>query len=164
MKTRRPLVFAICLLAAPFGAATDSREQMMRDMSYVDEQQCFIAMNSNVVSIMPMLALAWLKAEQAENRQKAREAFHVALSRGCDINAADFAGLAPLHHAIIANDADMVRYLLDNGANPALAIDSREAVFNGLNSFALLDMLEKLDGNVDRKVLRGVLQARKAAQ
>lgn len=162
MKTRAACVILASLAALPPGAAAQDgkRLQRMKEMAYVDEKQCFIAIDSNVVSIMPMLALAWLEAESAEKQKRAQEAFDIARQRGCDINAADFAGLSALNHAILRNHADMVQYLLTHGADPDTAIESKDA-FNGLTAFTLLDALEKLEPGADRKRVRAALDTRK---
>lgn len=158
----RYAVFASALALSLGAQAQDyARLQQMADMEYVDEARCHIALDSNVQSVMPMLALAWLEAGEVSQRNRIREAFDVALARGCDINAANVDGLAALHLAIIHGDGEVVQYLLSHGADPARVIDSAIAELNGLNSFALLEWLAEQDAATDRRRVREALATRK---
>ncbi len=62
---------------------------------------CFVSSNGTT----------WLK-------HKHPEVGRLLLQHGCDPNEATATGLTPLHCAVLAYDADMVEFLLDNGANP----------------------------------------------
>ena len=44
------------------------------------------------------------------------------ITLGCDVNALSRSGQAPMHEAILYNEAEVVRYLLAHGANPAVTI------------------------------------------
>lgn len=48
------------------------------------------------------------------------EVLKVLVSAGANVNAQDFAGYAPLHHAAKEGHKDIVIWLLANGANPNL--------------------------------------------
>lgn len=155
MKTL--LLCALAILPGAYAHA-DTRQQLMSEMEYVDAQQCHIAVDSSVVSIMPMLAQAWTDA-QGENRERARQAFEIALARGCDLNAADFRGLTALHYAILAGDSLVLAYLLEQGADPKRIIEgSGELQLDGLDSLGLLERLEKSGAPIDSAKLRDLLQ------
>lgn len=158
----KPYLLGSGAVLLALAAHADNRHERMAEMEYVDAAQCHVAIDSRVLSIMPMLALAWLEAKDPPAQQRARDAFHIALKRGCDINAADLGGMHALNLAILANRADIATELLAHGADPALKIESREALFNGLDSFTLLETLEKLDSDTDRKRIRTLLESRQA--
>lgn len=155
----RKILLISVLAILPGAYANDSaRQQLMSSMEYVDAQQCHIAVNSSVVSIMPILAQAWIESA-GEARERARNAFAIALQRGCDINAADFNGLAALHHAILANDILVAEYLLQHGADRKRSIEgSGELQLDGLDSLALLDKLEASGAPIDSSAWRKLLQ------
>lgn len=148
---------ALCLGAQ---AQENVRSQSMADFEYVDEAQCHIAIDSQVQSVLPMLAIAWLQASETAQKARICEAFDVALARGCDINAANFDGLAALHLAIIQGDGDLVQYLLTHGADPKRAIDSATSELNGLNAFTLLERLQEKDSATDRRRVQEALATR----
>lgn len=142
-------------------ASADERQTRMMDMRYVDEQQCFMALDNRVLAITPMLALAWLEATDDAARKRARDAFYTAIERGCDINAPDLGGMNALNLAIVANNAAVVTELLTHGADPARVIESRDTLFNGKDSFTLLDALAGLDESIDRTRVKNALATRK---
>lgn len=154
---KRILLISALVLGLGAQAQDNARLQYMGDMEYVDEARCYIALDSSVQSVIPMLALAWLEASDASQKSRIQEAFDVALVRGCDINAANFNGLAALHLAIIKGDGDFVQYLLAHGADPKLHIESTTVELNGLNSFTLLELLQEKDSAVDRRHVQKAL-------
>lgn len=155
-------IFLISALALSLGAQAqdNARLQYMADMEYVDEARCHIALGNNVQSVIPMLALAWLETADASQKDRIREAFAIAVARGCDINAANFDGLSALHLAILKGDGDIVQYLLTHGADPKLRIESTAVELNGLDSFTLLELLQEKDSGVDRRRVREALATR----
>lgn len=154
----KKLLTLICALPGLAGA----NQAALTDMEYVDAARCFIAADSTVMSVMPLLADAWINAADAGARQRAQEAFSVALARGCDIDAADVSGLSALNLAIARGDGEVALYLLTHGADPRRKMSTQDARFDGLDSFALLDVLQELDAQTDRAAVRAALEARKA--
>lgn len=154
----KKLLTIICALSGLAGA----NQAALTEMEYVDAARCFMAADSAVMSVMPLLADAWVNAADADARQRAQEAFSVALARDCDIDAVDFSGLSALNLAIAKGDAEVALYLLTHGADPWRKISTQDARFDGLDSFALLDVLQELDAQTDRAAVRAALEARKA--
>lgn len=157
----KKLLTLIWALPAVPGLA-EVNQAVSTEMEYVDAARCFMAADSTVMSVMPLLADAWVNAADADARQRAQEAFSVALARDCDIDAVDFSGLSALNLAIAKGDAEVALYLLTHGADPWRKISTQDARFDGLDSFALLDVLQELDAQTDRAAVRAVLDARKA--
>lgn len=152
------LLSGVALLAHAVHA--NDRQTRMMDIEYVDDQQCIVAIDNTILSIMPMLALAWLEAQDVDSRTRARDAFHTALKRHCDINAPDLGGLNALNLAILANNADITLELLTHGADPNRRIESRDPLFHDKTSHTLLDTLEQLDPQTDRTRIRNALATR----
>lgn len=48
------------------------------------------------------------------------------LALGCDINARNIMGQAPIHEAVLYNEPEVVRFLLAHGADPGLTITMPE--------------------------------------
>lgn len=59
--------------------------------------------------------------EGFDNKRVLATAHHL-ISLGCDVNALSATGQAPMHEAILYNESDVVRFLLANGADPAVTI------------------------------------------
>jgi hypothetical protein len=76
------------------------------------------------------------------DRETVEEVLRVLLSDGCDINAYNAWGETPLHDAILFNDARMVAFLLDHGADPSKRrapypnMTSKRAQLVGLDALA----------------------------
>jgi len=95
------------------------------------------------------------------------------LSKGFNINAIDNTGYNSLHHAIILNRTDVVRYLLEKGADPKATVGSHPHVFlpvsnsaedtfrqveiAGLNALELAQYVAKKNG----KDLSGIIEVLK---
>ncbi|MBT8143686.1 MAG: ankyrin repeat domain-containing protein [Gammaproteobacteria bacterium] len=56
------------------------------------------------------------------DNERVLETAHHLISLGCDVNEAGATGQAPIHEAILYNETEVVRFLLANGANPAVKI------------------------------------------
>ena len=53
-------------------------------------------------------------------KKQSWDAFLLLLNAGADVNAAAWRGTTPLIHAVAMSEADMVRALLDRGADPSI--------------------------------------------
>ncbi|MDO5090582.1 MAG: ankyrin repeat domain-containing protein [Cardiobacteriaceae bacterium] len=157
---KRILISALALSLGAY-AQENTRLQQMAEMEYVDEARCHIAISNSVQSVIPLLALAWLEAGDSTQKNRIREAFDVALARGCDINAASLDGLNALHLAVIKGDGELVQYLLAHNADPGQTISSNDPHFNGLNSHTLLEWLEKEEPTTDRKRVKEMLDSKR---
>lgn len=112
---------------------------LMLDLQYADEQQCFVIDGDKVLPVMPLLVS--VDGLDAVAHEKVVQALEATLARGCDIHQADLMGLTPLNTAILHKNLALMDYLLDQGANPWLEIDSPKETLNGLNSLQFLDLL-----------------------
>lgn len=79
----------------------------------------------------------------AQNQEKGNNLYHLAVDKGdlkllqkvaslnIDINAKNKDGLTPLHKAaMIAKDLDMIKFLLEKGANKTVTTDFEESVYD----------------------------------
>jgi uncharacterized protein len=70
---------------------------------------------------------------------------------GADVNARDFAGYTPLHHAAARGDNEMIKYLVSKGANPTLVARSGQTTVDMANgpiqrTSPYLDTIKLLEG------------------
>jgi ankyrin repeat protein len=70
---------------------------------------------------------------------------------GADVNARDFAGYTPLHHAAARGDNEMIRYLVSKGADPKLVARSGQTTVDMANgpiqrTSPYLDTIKLLEG------------------
>lgn len=56
------------------------------------------------------------------DRERVRETIALLVQQGCDVNQYSAAGLTPLHGAIIGRSPDLLRILLEQGADPRLRV------------------------------------------
>jgi hypothetical protein len=85
---------------------------------------------SYVVSVMD---------EPSVDQTRAREVFEYLQRVGCDVNRVTRGG-APIHAAVAFRNADLVSYLLAQGADPNVRIASSTR-YSGLDAIGLLDHL-----------------------
>lgn len=129
-------------------AQSESSEQsLLLDslLEYTDKQECHvkIAGRDGIFAIIPMLVAAHSFPEN--NQTEIMVALHTTLNHGCDISEPDQAGLQPLNAAILFHDLVMVRYLLQQGADPYLPIHRPDSPVDGLNSFEFLQQIKKAE-------------------
>lgn len=132
----------------------------MMNLEYADEARCTIKDNDGVVlAVVPLLVSAHTLegSDQAMVIKALDESLKV---RKCDIHAPDRAGLSALNGAILFNDATMVRYLLEQGADPKRLIEREKSPIHGKNSFEFLVFLQTIDKEKkhDRQAVEQVLQ------
>lgn len=89
-----------------------------------------------------------------ENKSKREKLLNFFISKGSDINGiSNIDGLTPLHAAILINDEDLVKYLIEKGANP-LKMDRD----NKLTAIEYVELLIKKAPDVSRKNILIILQ------
>jgi len=89
-----------------------------------------------------------------ENIKLRNRLFDFFIKNGSDINgASNIDGLTPLHAAILVNDAELVKYLLKIGADPA-TIDRN----NKLTAIQFLHLLINKAPEVNRKEVKLLLE------
>ena len=87
------------------------------------------------------------------NDAKVLELLEVLLEKGCDIDARSREGTVPLHVAIMSGEAELVEFLLNNGADSKLKYEwkavagfsYRKSKFEGLNALELAEALQEID-------------------
>jgi ankyrin repeat protein len=79
-------------------------------------------------------------------KKPAFAAFMLLIEAGADVNAAAWRGATPLMQAVAAEEVDMVRTLLDRGANPSAKTPSGQTALDlarKKNATAIIAILEK---------------------
>ncbi len=85
----------------------------IRDIAKLLLQAGSNATTKNNRGFTPLHWLAW-------NAEGEIEIAKLLLKHGADVNALDSQGRSPLHWAAVGNDAKLVTWLLENGANPTI--------------------------------------------
>ena len=76
-----------------------------------------------------------------ETEPKIYEILRFLIQRGEPIDAYGYEGFTALQSAILANEPELVSFLLEHGADPNLVITRSESAANGMNSFEFLELL-----------------------
>ena len=108
---------------------------------------------------VPSSPLSFLVASMDDrdvDLERSRTLFRHFQSVGCDVNAAT-RGLRPLHEAILYRNAELVSFLLERGADPALTLTSPDK-HAGLDSYQWADWVCSKPGRSCDQLQR-VLQA-----
>jgi hypothetical protein len=79
----------------------------------------------------------------------------VALSAGCSIEESDEVGSTPLVAAILFNEPELVRLLLQRCSDPYRRITSPKPYLNGLDAFGFLQLLQERLPAENRQAIRG---------
>lgn len=61
------------------------------------------------------------------------------IAQGCSIQEADSAGISPVNVPILTGQPELLKFLLDHGADPYRPISRSKSWANGKNSFALAE-------------------------
>lgn len=157
MNPTRYLALALLPLALTLHAAEpDALSQL--GLKYADAQGCSIGDGSFAAATLPFLAAAY--NQPGIEPATVLELIGQAIDSGCPLAATDDMGLTALNAAILYNELELVRLLLERGADPRLMIASPKPVLSGLDSLGLLAYLEKSDTRRDRSALRALLSGR----
>jgi hypothetical protein len=97
-------------------------------------------------------------------RHRVLTVIDMALASGCSIEEPDEVGSTPLVAAILYNEPELVKYLLDNGADPFRSLISVKPYLNGRNAFQILEYLMENQTSQDRTQIASWLNAYVAAE
>jgi ankyrin repeat protein len=89
------------------------------------------------------LRIAASNANSLENLDKFRQVAELLLKAGADINAASAAGNTPLHSIVKLGDVDLIRWMLDNGADAHRKNNEGLAPVDHVKSDDIRQMMEK---------------------
>lgn len=86
------------------------------------------------------------------------------LDKGASINlVSPLDGGTPLHAAVIHNDPELVKFLLDHGADPTIRSGKHNLSFKEFDNMTPLEMLNKMEENrpglTDRSKVKQILEA-----
>ena len=79
---------------------------------------------------------------------------------GCDINEYDATGLTPLHDAILFSQPEMVRFLLEIGADSAVPTRTRRPWDHGLNASGFASIVDDKKGTAESGSVVDMLRGR----
>ena len=79
--------------------------------------------------------------EGRKNDQRILQLSQQFLDKGANINSL-FEGFSPLHGAVLANQPELVRHLLENGADTKQKLDRPGRPINGMNALELAKFLK----------------------
>jgi len=70
----------------------------------------------------PVGMLTAVYGDPASDTARVRDAIVLLVKQGCDINQYSAAGLTPLHNAVLFRQPELLRFLLEQGADPKLRV------------------------------------------
>ncbi|WP_156152627.1 MULTISPECIES: hypothetical protein [Pseudomonas] len=152
----RSKVLVLCLLTS-LAHAEDAQDD--HGLQVIDERGCVLGNASMQAPTLTLMAAAY--GESPARKDMALAQMKEALQAGCPVDEPDQMGLSALNGAILYDEPELVKLLLEGGADPRRKIVSPKATLNGLDSFAFLELLGKRDGKRDRKAIRALLQAKR---
>lgn len=82
------------------------------------------------------------------------------LAQGCSIEAADSQGTSPLNVAVLTAEPELLRFLLEAGADPSVRISNSRPWANGKNSLEFAQLLDKVKPSPRRKQIVEMLSER----
>lgn len=91
-------------------------------------------------------------------RERSLQVIDVALSAGCSIEEPDEVGSTPLVAAILFNEPELARLLLQRGADPYRRMSSTKPYLNGRDAFGVLQLLQEKRPAENRQALRTELE------
>lgn len=100
---------------------------------------------------------AGLYHEPGFPRDRALQIIDVALAAGCSIEEPDEVGSTPLAAAILYNEPELVRFLLERGADPYLKLSSPKPYLDGRDAFEIVDFLMSKQPSQDRSAIQQVM-------
>ncbi|WP_207390765.1 hypothetical protein [Phytopseudomonas dryadis] len=145
-------VVGLCMLA---GLAQAEDLQRDFDLQAMDEQGCMLGNATAQAPTLTLMAAAY--GESEERKGMALAQMKKALEAGCPVDEPDQMGLSALNGAILYDEPELVKLLLERGADPRRRIVSPKTTLDGLDSFAFLELLGERDDKRDRKTIRKLL-------
>ncbi|MOA31723.1 Ankyrin repeats (3 copies) [compost metagenome] len=97
-------------------------------------------------------------------RERSLQVIDVALSAGCSIDEPDEVGSTPLVAAILFNEPELVRLLLQRGADPYRRIVSPLKFTNGLDAFGFLVQMQEKRPAENRQAIQTELERYRRSQ
>lgn len=82
------------------------------------------------------------------------------LAQGCSIEATDSQGTSPVNVAVLTAEPELLRFLLEAGADPAVRISHSRPWANGKNSLEFAQLLDKVKPSPRRKQIVEMLSSR----
>ncbi|SDH73655.1 hypothetical protein SAMN05216588_1075 [Pseudomonas flavescens] len=152
----RSKVLLLCLLSS-LAHGEDARQD--HGLQVMDERGCVLGNASMQAPTLTLMAAAY--GESPARKAMALTQMKEALEAGCPVDEPDQIGLSALNGAILYDEPEVVKLLLEGGADPRRKIVSPKTTLNGLDSFAFLELLGKRDGKRDRNAIRTLLEARR---
>ena len=152
------------VLTAMFGfsGGTAVQAEPIPQLHSTDATGCYLTDGSfvgpTVVLAAGLYHDAWIP------RHQALTLIDVALASGCNIEDPDDVGSTPLVAAILYNEPELVKYLLDNGADPFRTLVSLKPYLNGRNAFQVLEYLVENQPSQNRTQITEWLAAYVAAE
>lgn len=165
----RAFFIAVALVATALMSAVaqqgdvDKRAALEQAFAYSDAAQCHTAGKDNQEDgIVGQLVAA--HGLPGIDKQVVLAALEAAVARKCDMNERDYhAGLTPLQMAILFNDADMVQFLLEHGADVHAKAKNSGTEFDGMDAPAFLNYVLDKDAKHAKPADRSKVQALLAA-
>ncbi|TBV05921.1 hypothetical protein DNK34_11850 [Pseudomonas dryadis] len=137
------------------GLAHGDELQRDFDLQAMDEQGCMLGNATAQAPTLTLMAAAY--GESEERKGMALAQMKKALEAGCPVDEPDQMGLSALNGAILYGEPELVKLLLERGADPRRRIVSPKTTLDGLDSFAFLELLGERDDKRDRKTIRKLL-------
>ena len=130
--------------------------EQFRDLRTTDSTGCH---TTDGRSTAPTLVTAVELYHDGEfPRERSLQIIDVALGSGCSIEEPDEVGSTPLVAAILYNEPELVRLLLQRGSDPYRRIASPKQYLNGLDAFGFLQLLQERLPAENRQAIRGELE------
>lgn len=127
------ILMALFALAPPVLGSEKAR--------YVDSKGCMLSNGGETVPTISFIVGAYV--EENFPKSKIKLLLKDAEIRGCDVNAYDARGHTALHMAVLDGSLDVVKALLELGADPSLEIKRPGSVMNGVDVYTYAQMLAR---------------------
>ncbi|WP_185234984.1 hypothetical protein [Teredinibacter franksiae] len=145
----------LCVLLFSPLAFSDWKEGFNKKVFITGENGCFVSIQGEVGPLIPFYAAAY--NQKGFNTEKIEKGIRSAVSRSCDINAVDKAGISALIAGVLFNQPDLVRLVIGLGANPRTAVE-RPSKFAGLDSLGVIGQLKRK--NIDRRDVESIIRGK----
>lgn len=130
--------------------------EQFRGLHTMDSTGCH--MTDGRFSAPTLVVAAELYHDVAFPRERSLQIIDVALSAGCSIEEPDELGSTPLVAAILVNEPELVRLLLQRGADPYRHISSSKSYMNGRDAFEFLALLQEKLPDENRQAVHTELE------